>query len=245
MMGPYRRGFRRVLHDVRERRHLEAYALFLVTVTLTVVGLVGDLPDRVVQPVILAALAFLIFWTTAVRERASGAASLDTVLLDREAYGSFAELLEGATEVWMYAPTGVNVLLRHTADIRRWIQRGGTSARMVILDPSSPGVEASRAQLDQSTDLDSALVASLATVSRLDALDDFELRLLGVNPGFSLVVLDPRRVGGRLFVEFHGFQDDSIGDRMHLEIRRSQSLHWFEYWVGRFEAIWEVARKPA
>jgi hypothetical protein len=215
MMGPYRRGFRRVLHDVRERRHLEAYALFLVTVTLTVVGLVGDLPDRVVQPVILAALAFLIFWTTAVRERAPGAASLDTVLL------------------------------RHTADIRRWIQRGGTSARVVILDPSSPGVDASRAQLDQSTDLDSALGASLATVSRLDALDDFELRLLGVNPGFSLVVLDPRRVGGRLFVEFHGFQDDSIGDRMHLEIRRSQSLHWFEYSVGRFEAIWEVARKPA
>jgi hypothetical protein len=78
MMGPYRRGFRRVLHDLRERRHIEAYALFLVTVTPTVVGLVADLPDRVVQPVILAALAFLIFWTTAVRERAPGAASLDT-----------------------------------------------------------------------------------------------------------------------------------------------------------------------
>jgi hypothetical protein len=59
------------------------------------------------------------------------------------------------------------------------------------------------------------------------------------------VVLDPRRVGGRLLVEFHGFHDDSIGDRMHLEIRRSQSLHWFEYWVGRVEAIWEVAHKPA
>ena len=71
------------------------------------------------------------------------------------------------------------------------------------------------------------------------------LRLLATNPGFSLVVLDPGGVGGRLIVEFHGFQDDSIGDRMHVEIQRSQSLHWFEYWVGRFEAIWSAAREPA
>jgi hypothetical protein len=67
MMEPYRRGLRRVLQDIRERRHLEAYALFLVTVALTVVGLVGDLPNRLVEPVVLAALAFLIPWTTAAR----------------------------------------------------------------------------------------------------------------------------------------------------------------------------------
>jgi hypothetical protein len=244
MKGTYRRGVRRALKDIRERRHLEAYSLFLVTLVLTVVALVGDLPGRLLDPIILAGLAFLILWTTAAGDGARGA-SLDTVLLDREAYGSFGDLLEGATEVWMYAPTGVNVLLRHTADIRRWIQRGGTSARVVILDPESGALEPTREQLDQSTDLESALRASLATVSRLDALDGFELRLLGTNPGFSLVVLDPRRVGGRLILEFHGFRDESIGDRMHVEIQRSQSLHWFEYWVGRFEAIWEVARKPA
>lgn len=245
-MGRFRRGARRVAHDIRERRHLEAYSLFLVTLAVTVVGVIGDLPNRVVDPVLLAGLAFLILWTTGQRAGESGAGgSLDTVLLDREAFGSFSELLDDATELWMYAPTGVNVLLRHTADIRRWMERRGTSARVVVLDPDSVALDATRMQLDQSTDFDSALKASLATVARLDALDRFQLRLLATNPGFSLVVLDPRRVGGRLIVEFHGFQDGSIGDRMHVEIRRSQSLHWFEYWVGRFEAIWDAAREPS
>lgn len=246
MKGRFRRGTRRVANDIRERRHLEAYSLFLVTLAVTVVGVIGDLPDRLAEPMLLAGLAFLILWTTSPRAAEPGAgASLDTVLRDRDAYGSFSELLDGATELWMYAPTGVNVLLRHTADIRRWMERRGTSARVVVLDPDSGALDSTRLQLDQSTDFDSALQASLATVARLDALDRFELKLLATNPGFSLVVLDPGRVGGRLIVEFHGFQDDSIGDRMHVEIHRSQSLHWFEYWVGRFEAIWSAAREPS
>jgi hypothetical protein len=218
----------------------------VVTLAVTVVGVIGGLPDRLAQAVVLAGLAFLILWTTSPRAAEPGAGvSLDTVLRDRDAYGSFSELLDGTTELWMYAPTGVNVLLRHTADIRRWMERRGTSARVVMLDPDSGALDATRLQLDQSTDFDSALQASLATVARLDALEGFELKLLATNPGFSLVVLDPGRVGGRLIVEFHGFQDDSIGDRMHVEIHRSQSLHWFEYWVGRFEAIWSAAREPS
>jgi hypothetical protein len=243
--GRLRRGARRVADDIRERRHLEAYSLFLVTLAFTIVGLAGDLPDRVTDPVVLAGLAFLIFWTTGTSTGGrAGPVTLDTVLLDRDAFGSFSELLEGATELWMYAPSGVNVLLRHTADIRRWLQRHGTSARVVVLDPDSASLDAARLQLDPVTDFDSALRASLATVGTLDTMDRFELRLLAANPGFSLVVLDPGKVGGRLIVEFHGFQDAGIGDRMHLEIRRSQSLHWFEYWAGRFEAIWAVAREP-
>lgn len=246
MKGRFRRGARRVANDIRERRHLEAYSLFVVTLAVTVVGVIGGLPDRLAQAVVLAGLAFLILWTTSPRAAEPGAGvSLDTVLRDRDAYGSFSELLDGTTELWMYAPTGVNVLLRHTADIRRWMERRGTSARVVMLDPDSGALDATRLQLDQSTDFDSALQASLATVARLDALEGFELKLLATNPGFSLVVLDPGRVGGRLIVEFHGFQDDSIGDRMHVEIHRSQSLHWFEYWVGRFEAIWSAAREPS
>jgi hypothetical protein len=107
--GRFRRGARRVADDIRERRHLEAYSLFLVTLAVTVVGLIGGLPDRVADPVVLAGIAFLILWTTNARAG----------------------------------------------------------------------------------------------------------------------------------------EDDSIGDRMHLEIQRSQSLHWFEYWVGRFEAIWSAAHEPA
>ncbi len=245
MKGTYRRGLRRVADDIRERRHLEAYSLFLLTLALTVVSVVG-LSARFVNAMVLAGLAFLILWTTGARAgEGAGGVSLDTVLRNRDSYGSFSDLLAGATELWMYAPTGLNVFLRHSADIRRWMERRGTSARVVILDPDSRVLDATRMQLDKSTDFDTALRASLATLARLDPLEGVQLRLLGFNPGFSLVVLDPNRGSGRVIVEFHGFQDDGIGDRMHVEIQRSQSLHWFEYWVARFEAIWNAAREPA
>ncbi len=246
MKGTYRRGLRRVADDLRERRHLEAYSLFLLTLALTIVSVVGELPAQLVNAAVLAGLAFLILWTTSARAgEGTASVSLDTVLRNRDSYGSFSDLLADATELWMYAPTGLNVFLRHSADIRRWMERRGTSARVVVLDPDSGALEATRVQLDKSTDFDTALRASLATLAKLDTLEGVQLRLLGANPGFSLVVLDPDRGSGRLIVEFHGFRDDGIGDRMHVEIHRSQSLHWFEYWVARFEAIWNAAREPA
>ncbi len=245
MKGTYRRAARRVADDIRERRHLEAYSLFLLTLALTVVSVVGELPSQLVDAAVLAGLAFLILWTTGARAgEGAVSVSLDTVLRNRDSFGSFSDLLAGATELWMYAPTGINVFLRHSADIRRWMERRGTSARVVVLDPHSPVLDATSMQLDKSTDFESTLAASLATLAKLDTLEGVELRLLGINPGFSMVVVDPNRVSGRLIVEFHGFQDDSIGDRMHVEIHRSQSLYWFEYWVARFEAIWSTAHEP-
>src|SRR6266540_4266187 len=83
--------------------------------------------------------------------------------------------------------------------------------------------------------------ASLATLSKLASSGGVDVRLLPLNPGFSMVVVDPRGRAGRLIVEFHGFRDENIAERMHVMIQRSQSLHWFEYWTGRFEAIWEAA----
>jgi hypothetical protein len=71
-----------------------------------------------------------------------------------------------------------------------------------------------------------------------------DYRLLPLNPGFSIVVINPGQRSGRVILELHGFQDPKVGDRMHIEIRRTESVPWFEYWAGRFEAIWDAAREP-
>jgi hypothetical protein len=237
--GTYRQTLRRVGGDLRAGRHLEAYGASAFAIALTVFNLLGSSSPRLTDSVVLACLAFLVLWTTGARG-GEAAASLDTVLRNRESFGNFADLLDGASELWMYAPTGVNVLLRHAADIGRWAARGGR-ARIVVQDPAVAGVDDVRAQLDDHTDFDTSLGASLATLSKLASSGGVEVRLLPFNPGFSMVVVDPRGRAGRLIVEFHGFRDENIAERMHVLIQRSESLHWFEYWTGRFEAIWEAA----
>jgi hypothetical protein len=58
-------GFRelavRTVEDLRHGRHREAYALFLIGVTLAVLGLVGVADDTVLLSTILLALSFLVF----------------------------------------------------------------------------------------------------------------------------------------------------------------------------------------
>ncbi len=185
-----RRALRRIANDLRNARHLEAYSLSIVAIGLMVYRLIGDPKPEATDTVILACLALLVFSTT--RDRSDDREpSLDTILQNREAFGAFNELLEGATELWMYAPTGVNILLRHSGDLKSWIAKGGRT-RIVVQDPSSPMVEAVRAQLDVITDFDSTLNAALATLSKNALPGRMEFRLLPFNPGFSLVIFDPQ-----------------------------------------------------
>jgi len=245
MSGAYRRSVRRVASDLRSGRHIEGYAIGLVAIGLTVFNLVEP-SSKVVNSMMLACLAFLVLWTTGEgREGGAGdaQAGLHTVLRDRDSFGTFDQLLDGTTELCMYAPTGVNVLLRHASDIKRWVAAGGR-ARIVVQDPTSDVIDAVREQLDTNTDFDSSLHAVLRTLSRISPADGFRLRLLRFSPGFSLVIVNPRSKAGHLILEFHGFQDDNITDRMHIEISRAASPHWFDYWSGRFEAIWTSAREP-
>jgi hypothetical protein len=244
MSGRWGRRLRRIVEDIRNRRHLEAYSAFLVVLVLALVNAFGELSDDLIDGAILGALAFLIFWTTGVPTERPRAV-LDSVLHDRESLGSFHELLANAHELWIYAPTGVNLLPRHSADIKRLLLEQGGTARVVVQDPSSPMLSTVREQLDSSTDFDASLSVSVSTLALLGSSGGLQYRLLPFSPGFSLVVVDPRRRSGRVIVELHGFRDESISDRMHLEIPRSHSPHWFEYWVGRFEAIWEAALDPA
>jgi len=238
------RRLRRILEDIRNRRHLEAYSAFVVALALALISAFGDLPEDLFNSAILGALAFLIFWTTGVpTERPR--AMLDSVLHNREGLGSFQELLAEAHELWIYAPTGVNLLPRHSADIKRLLLEQGGTARVVVQDPSSPMMSTVREQLDSSTDFDASLSVSISTLALLGSSAGLQYRLLPFSPGFSLVVVDPRRRSGRVIVELHGFRDENISDRMHLEIPRSHSQRWFDYWVERFEAIWAAALDPA
>jgi hypothetical protein len=243
MTASGRRALRRLAEDLREVRNIEAYAISTLAAALTIFTIVGSPSPQLFDAVALACLAFLVFSTTRQQAASQAGGGLAGVLRDRDSYATFEQLLDGATELWMYAPSGVNVLRRHGGDIKRWLAAGGR-ARFVVHDPGAGAVDTLATQLDEDNDFGKDLTASLDSLDKLAGSGRLDYRLLSLNPGFSLVVVNPRQRGGRLIVEFHGFQDESISDRMHVEIRRSESTHWFDYWARRFEAIWAAARVP-
>jgi hypothetical protein len=220
---------------------LEAYAIAALAFGAVVLTIVTNLPAELYQAATLACLGFLVLST--VRQRAAQGFTIADVLRDRDSYEGFARLLDGASELCFYAPSGVNVLPQHLPDVKRWVQGGGR-ARIVVHDPEAVTDGGVRAQLDTNTDFLQDLERSLTALARHAIPEKLDYRLLPLNPGFSIVVVNPGQRSGRVIVELHGFQDAKIGDRMHLEIRRTESVHWFDYWAGRFEAMWLAAREP-
>jgi hypothetical protein len=197
--------------------------------------------EQVVLAAILASITLLVFHTTVAP--AHDAPALDTVLQNRESLGPFGQLVAGAEQLWVYGPTAVNVLV-HAADIRRHVLAKGGQVRVIVQDPDSPARDTVRAQLDDNLDFDRTLDNTLATLTRMGSWGDCQHRLLAFSPGFSIVVVNPSKPSGFLVLELHGFQDDNITDRMHVRINRAASLHWFDYWVARFQAMWDAGRVP-
>jgi hypothetical protein len=232
---------RRVRSDLREGRHREAYAVFAIGLVLTVLGLVGGIPERYLLSGLLLAVTFLVFRSTI--EPAGPFTSVNDVLNNRESFVPFPELVKGAGQLWVYGPTATNVV-SHVADIKQHVLARGGSVRVIVQDPASPSVDDVGSQLDDNTDFRSDLSRSLATLAKLEGTDGFEYRLLGFSPGFSMVVVDAATARGFLILELQGFKDDNIAGRMHVRIARAESLHWFDYWVARFEAMWDSAAKP-
>lgn len=229
---------RQALEDVRHGRHREAYALFLVGVTLVVLGLAGVADVPVLLSATLLALSFLVFHTAA--EASDRRPPLDQVLRSRQDFGAFSKLLPGTRDLRIYGPTAVNVLV-NSADIKRFVLGLGGTVRVIVQDDDPAALAQTAIQLDDNLDLRRALHSSLAILDKLSSSPGFSYRKLPVNPGFSLIIVNATSPGGYVIFESHGFKDDNIADRMHIMIRRQESPYWFAYWVARFEAMWEIA----
>lgn len=237
-MNTLRRRVGRVVDDIRHGRHIEAYAFFLLGIALVALGLTDRVGTRAMAQFTVGALALLVFRTAVPPERPP--ASPDEVLRRREDLGPLHRLLDNARDLRVYGPTAINVLAGAEDLRRRILQRGGT-VRFVLLDPTPEAVARTAVQLDDNLDLGAALQSSLSALGRLEGESGFAWRRLPFNPGFSLLVVDGDRPDGQLVVEFHGFGDGTINERMHLFLDRRTSPHWYEYWLRRFDAIWEAA----
>ncbi|NDJ63215.1 MAG: hypothetical protein GYB67_18995 [Chloroflexi bacterium] len=232
------RTFARIFREIVKGQNVEAYVVALIGVALIAVDVIEVVDPSLQRTVIIAALVILIFRITLPPDER---ADLDEVLQDRQSYGPFREFLLSGRDVWIYGPSAANVL-RESGYIRREILEKGGAVRVLVQDPGErEGLALLRRQLDTTHDLERDIGTSLITLRQMLTWGSMAYRLLPYGPGFSLVIVDPKGRDGRLVVEFFGFQNEVIDERMHIEITRRESQHWFDYWVGQYELMWNTA----
>lgn len=248
------RALRRIGRDLKLRRHVEVYVLAAASIAIGVGSLVGDVVSEDLRwATVLAALSVLTYQVT-VPDRSR---DLDEVLHNRTSFDetTFVSRLRGAREVWLLAPSAINLLTADTADTLRKtvLARSDGTVRVLVLDPAAHDAVALAArQLDDATDYPSVALtrAMQATAERLAIMaawpvaGTFEHRYMGFNPGFSIVAIDPHRRDGHLIVEFHAVHNESTASRMHIELTRAASERWYLYWRDQFEHLWGRARAP-
>lgn len=247
-------GLKRIASDLRHRRNVEAYVVTAAALVFAALSVVGDLvSDDLRWTATLAALGLLVYRLADPVE----VVDVDRVLQSRVAFGdvSFGSRIRNAREVWMYGPSMVNLLTAATTDdLRRTVlARPDGVLRIAVLDPGeTAAVALATRQLDETADFQmEAMPDALGrTVARLEQIASWathgqlERRFVPFNPGFSLIAIDPHTKDGVVIVEVHGIHNESDVDRMHVELDRRASEHWYDYWIDQFEHLWDIARPP-
>jgi hypothetical protein len=247
--------WRRIAKNLRNREYIDAYSVAFVAFGLAILSLVPDLvPDALKWAAVLGGVGLLVLRIT-IPDTRTGTA--DELLNDRFAFDKvpFADRLESASEVWIFAPTGVNLLSAHNCELMRnkILAKPDGALRIVILDPANESaVQLAVRQLDDSLDYPiQDFRDSLATTDRQlramhawKVIGTFDYKHLDYNPGFSIVAVNPSSRSGQIIVEFHGFHNEATSSRMHIELTRQQSERWYGYWTEQFERIWDAASMP-
>lgn len=249
-------GWRRVGSDLKNRRHIDAYSIAFVTFALAVLSLVPDVvPEELRWAALLAGVGILVWRITIPKPQVN---TFDDLLNNRFTFDRepLSERLKNTTEVYIFAPSAVNILSAHNCELLRTevLSKPDGIVRVVVLDPTNESaVQLATRQLDDSLDypVQDFLPCLQATIRQLRIMTSWNLRgslsyrFLDYNPGFSLVSINPTARNGRVIVEFHGFHNESTSSRMHMEISRQQSDHWYAYWTNQFNRIWEASLPPA
>lgn len=246
----------KIWRDLKDRRHVDAYAISFIAFVIAVLSVIGDVvPEQVRWAAVLAGVGVLVLRSAFLEPSQR---TIEQILTDRFAFDAkpITERLKNATEVWVYAPSAVNLLSTRNCDLLRTgcLSKADGSVRIVVLDPGNDtAIKLARHQLDDSLDYPiqefsaslNSTIKLLKTMSSWQLNGSFNYRLLGYNPGFSLVGIDPNKRDGYLIIEFHGFHNESTSSRMHVEISRKDSDHWYEYWIDQFSRIWDAAAVPS
>src|SRR5579863_8905725 len=144
---------RRIGRDLRQLRNIDAYAVALIVFVFAALSIAGDiLSVNARWAVLLIGVGVLVFRMT-LPEHYEG--STEDVLKDRSSFEDkpFSARLRKASELWVFAPSAINLLTPQNCDTIRTTLLANPDGvvRVVVLDPAAEtAVQFATQQLDDS-----------------------------------------------------------------------------------------------
>jgi hypothetical protein len=232
---------RRIWDDILNFRNVDAYVVAFLGIIMVVLGVLNPPDPSIYLLVVTAGMVVLLFRETTPPSKE---VDLDSVLHTRQTYKPLREFLQGAKTVWICGPSNYNVL--RDASLQREVLEHGGAVRVLLQDrEASASMEILHQQLDPTSDLDHDIRGSLLLLDKMRANNSkAEYKLLPYNPGFSMLIVNPTSGDGYLTVEFFGFHNNLIDERMHIVIERRSSQYWFEYWTKQYQTMWDASKIP-
>jgi hypothetical protein len=174
--------------------------------------------------------------------------SVREILKVRIDYAPITETIISAQDIYFMGPSLISIFsqwagyLQHTK-----LNEHGATIHAIILDPNCSAIDsAAMCMTEPSENLLNDINRSMLHVKSMlqnkfgDSVKkgSIELRLMQVNPNYSMVLIDPDKPNGKIFVEFIGYQS-RLHTRPHIELNRQYDEEWFEYYLSQYRALWE------
>lgn len=230
--------FRRILDDIVNFRNVDAYVVAFLGIIMVVLGVLNPPDNQIYLLVVTAGMVVLLFRETTPPSKD---VDLDSVLHTRQTYKPLREFLQGAKTVWICGPSNYNVL--RDASLQREVLERGGEVRVLLQNPEeTASMNILRQQLDPTSDLDHDIRGSLLLLDKMRTNGKAAYKLLPYNPGFSMLIVNPTSGDGYLTLEFFGFHNKLIDERMHIVIERRSSQYWFEYWTKQYQTMWDASQ---
>lgn len=173
----------------------------------------------------------------------------DAILLDRGKYLPFNDLTFSAQEIYLVGPSLVNLFNQWSTyfkDVK--LKEHGATIQAIILDPHSPAVKSAANCVNQSQDAlkneirnTKLLVGSILKNSAGSGNGKLELRTLATYLNFSMVLIDPEKPNGKIFVEFIGYQA-GMHNVPHIELSPSRDGEWYQFYLEQYKNIYRDSR---
>jgi len=246
---------RRIRGDLAAGENLELYTTVLLALVLAALGVFDVVGDKTLVAASLATLALLATGTLVSRRRVEDLSALvraqrvgevsadDFFTKDKP---DLREEVRTARDVRILGVT----LSRTIRNIIDELQRGvadGLVIKVALIDPKTdaPAQAAARSTIsDQPGVFDNRLRPTVDLLIELartpGAAGRVEVRFLPFVPAFGLVVLDPERANGRIYVDIYSHKSAGGDAVFALDPRRDGQ--WFPHFEAEFERVWEVGR---
>ncbi|WP_211244266.1 hypothetical protein [Actinospica robiniae] len=248
------RILRKVRADLGSGENIELYATVVVSVALAVLGALNVVNGQVLAAAILGTLALqaagmlasrrqINDLSKAVRDRAVEDASIADFLAKTKPH--LLEEVRGASEISIVGVT-LSRTIRDLFDELSQRLADGATVKIALIDPrANVAAEAARRSTapDQANLFENRLRPSVDLL-RLLAVENpsgsFEARFLPFVPAFGLVVIDPQRPSGRIYVDIYSHRKAS-GDAVFC-LRPHRDMSWYQHFQDEFARVWQAGR---